>query len=436
MEFKNIFEEANGASEWSEKMAEENNQAMAAASEAQASSGISLEFGTEPEAQSEAAAPIAAAAVQQVGLTLGETEQKDPEAATKDDADHLMQELEGALSKEEIAQVEEFSKKIDINNTNAIIQYGAGPQKKMADFSEKTLENVRSKDLGEVGGLLSGLVTEIKGFDIEDEKGGGLFGFFKKKANSLTEIKARYDKVEVNVDKIVKSLDNHQITLLKDVAMLDQMYALNQTYYKELSMYILAGKKKIQHMKTVDLPELQKKAQESGSAEDAQKANDMSAMITRFEKKVNDLMLTRMIAIQTAPQIRMIQSNDQVMAEKIQSTIVNTIPLWKQQMVLTLGVEHQAQAAKAEREVTDMTNELLKKNSEKLKMATIETAKETERGIVDIETLKKTNENLISTIDEVIKIQTEGRAKRQQAEAELGKMETTLKKKLLEVKAD
>ena len=404
-------------------MAEENNQAMAAASETQASSGISLEFGTEPEAQSEAAAPIAAAAVQQIGLTLGETEQKDPEAATKDDADHLMKELEGALSKEEIAQVEEFSKKIDINNTNAIIQYGAGPQKKMAD-------------LGEVGGLLSGLVTEIKGFDIEDEKGGGLFGFFKKKANSLTEIKARYDKVEVNVDKIVKSLDNHQITLLKDVAMLDQMYALNQTYYKELSMYILAGKKKIQHMKTVDLPELQKKAQESGSAEDAQKANDMSAMITRFEKKVNDLMLTRMIAIQTAPQIRMIQSNDQVMAEKIQSTIVNTIPLWKQQMVLTLGVEHQAQAAKAEREVTDMTNELLKKNSEKLKMATIETAKETERGIVDIETLKKTNENLISTIDEVIKIQTEGRAKRQQAEAELGKMETTLKKKLLEVKAD
>ena len=417
-------------------MAEENNQAMAAASETQASSGISLEFGTETEAQSEAAAPIAAAAVQQVGLTLGETEQKDPEAATKDDADHLMKELEGALSKEEIAQVEEFSKKIDINNTNAIIQYGAGPQKKMADFSEKTLENVRSKDLGEVGGLLSGLVTEIKGFDIEDEKGGGLFGFFKKKANSLTEIKARYDKVEVNVDKIVKSLDNHQITLLKDVAMLDQMYALNQTYYKELSMYILAGKKKIQHMKTVDLPELQKKAQESGSAEDAQKANDMSAMITRFEKKVNDLMLTRMIAIQTAPQIRMIQSNDQVMAEKIQSTIVNTIPLWKQQMVLTLGVEHQAQAAKAEREVTDMTNELLRKNSEKLKMATIETAKETERGIVDIETLKKTNENLISTIDEVIKIQTEGRAKRQQAEAELGKMETTLKKKLLEVKAD
>ena len=433
---KIFFKEANGASEWSEKMAEENNQAMAAASETQASSGISLEFGTETEAQSEAAAPIAAAAVQQVGLTLGETDQKDPEAATKDDADHLMKELEGALSKEEIAQVEEFSKKIDINNTNAIIQYGAGPQKKMADFSEKTLENVRSKDLGEVGGLLSGLVTEIKGFDIEDEKGGGLFGFFKKKANSLTEIKARYDKVEVNVDKIVKSLDNHQITLLKDVAMLDQMYALNQTYYKELSMYILAGKKKIQHMKTVDLPELQKKAQESGSAEDAQKANDMSAMITRFEKKVNDLMLTRMIAIQTAPQIRMIQSNDQVMAEKIQSTIVNTIPLWKQQMVLTLGVEHQAQAAKAEREVTDMTNELLKKNSEKLKMATIETAKETERGIVDIETLKKTNENLISTIDEVIKIQTEGRAKRQQAEAELGKMETTLKKKLLEVKAD
>ena len=433
---KILLKEANGASEWSEKMAEENNQAMAAASETQASSGISLEFGTETEAQSEAAAPIAAAAVQQVGLTLGETDQKDPEAATKDDADHLMKELEGALSKEEIAQVEEFSKKIDINNTNAIIQYGAGPQKKMADFSEKTLENVRSKDLGEVGGLLSGLVTEIKGFDIEDEKGGGLFGFFKKKANSLTEIKARYDKVEVNVDKIVKSLDNHQITLLKDVAMLDQMYALNQTYYKELSMYILAGKKKIQHMKTVDLPELQKKAQESGSAEDAQKANDMSAMITRFEKKVNDLMLTRMIAIQTAPQIRMIQSNDQVMAEKIQSTIVNTIPLWKQQMVLTLGVEHQAQAAKAEREVTDMTNELLKKNSEKLKMATIETAKETERGIVDIETLKKTNENLISTIDEVIKIQTEGRAKRQQAEAELGKMETTLKKKLLEVKAD
>ena len=335
------------------------------------------------------------------------------------------------LTEEERRQVDAFASQIDLTNSTLVLQYGAGTQKKMADFSESALENVRSKDLGEVGELLSGVVTELKSFDEEEEK--GFFGFFKKTSNKIQAMKAKYAKAEENVSQIVKALEKHQVQLMKDTALLDKMYELNLTYFKELSMYILAGKKKLAEVRNTRLAELTAKAQTSGLPEDAQAAKDLDSMCSRFEKKIHDLELTRMISIQTAPQIRLVQNNDTLMVEKIQSTIVNTIPLWKSQMVLALGVEHSSQAAAAQRQVTDMTNELLRKNAEKLKMATTETARESERGSVDMDTLKATNESLISTLDEVMNIQKEGRQKRQEAEAELRNMEQELKKKLLEI---
>ena len=338
---------------------------------------------------------------------------------------------EQILSEEEKAQVTAFAKQIDLTNSTAILQYGAGTQKKMADFSETALDNVRSKDLGEVGELLSDVVTELRDFDEEDSK--GFLGIFKKSSNKLEALKNKYAKAETNVNKICKVLEGHQIQLLKDVAVLDKMYELNLTYFKELTMYILAGKQKLQEVRDTQLKELIEKAQRTGAPEDAQAAKDLDAMCNRFEKKIHDLDLTRTVSMQTAPQIRLVQSNDTLMAEKIQSTVVNTIPLWKSQMVLALGVEHSAQAAEAQRRVTDMTNELLKKNAEKLKLATVEVSQESERGIVDIETLKATNENLISTLDEVMRIQQEGRTKRKEAEKEMLKMENQLKQKLLEI---
>ena len=341
---------------------------------------------------------------------------------------------ESILNDDERKMVDNFVKQIDLTNNNMILQYGAGAQKKMADFSEAALENVKTKDLGEVGDMLSSVVTELKSFDAVEEQEKGFFGFFKKNANKLDTMKNKYDKAEENVTKIVKALQNHQVVLMKDIAMLDKMYELNKTYFKELSMYILAGKKKLQEVRENDLKELVEKAERSGLPEDAQEAKDLDSFCNRFEKKLHDLELTRMISLQTAPQIRLVQGNDTQMVEKIQSTVVNTIPLWKSQMVLALGVEHSRQAAESQREVTDMTNELLKKNAQTLKMATIETAKESERGIVDIETLKQTNESLISTLDEVLKIQAEGHEKRQAAEAEMQRLEGELKNKLLEIR--
>ena len=340
---------------------------------------------------------------------------------------------ESILTEEEKAAVETFASQIDLTNSSVILQYGAGTQKKMADFSESALENVKSKDLGEVGELLAGVVTELKDFDEEETK--GFLGIFKKSANKLQSMKAKYAKAETNINQICKVLENHQVQLMKDVAVLDKMYELNLTYFKELSMYILAGKKKLQEVRSTKLQEMLQKAQASGLPEDAQAAKDLDSMCNRFEKKIHDLEMTRMISIQTAPQIRLVQNNDTMMVEKIQSTIVNTIPLWKSQMVLALGVEHSAQAVEAQKEVTDMTNELLKRNAEKLKMATIETAKESERGIVEMETLKATNESLITTLDEVMRIQKEGRQKRQEAEVEMQRLETELKQKLLQMQA-
>ena len=340
---------------------------------------------------------------------------------------------ENNLTPEELQMVNEFSQKIDLHNSQAILQYGVGTQKKMADFSEAALNNVRTKDLGEVGNMLSSLVIDLKSFDVT-EQDKGFKGLFKKSSNKITSMKAKYDKAEVNVNNVCTALENHQVTLMKDIALLDKMYAVNLTYFKELSMYILAGKKKLEEVRNGELAAAVAKANASNLPEDAQAAKDLQSMCDRFEKKIHDLELTRMISIQTAPQIRMVQNNDTLMAEKIQSTIVNTIPLWKSQMVLALGIEHSAQAAKAQREVTDMTNELLRKNADILKTATIYTDKESERGIVDLETLKHTNESLISTFDEVIKIQTEGREKRRNAEAEMQRMEDELKKKLLEIR--
>lgn len=338
---------------------------------------------------------------------------------------------DSVLTEEEREMADAFARQIDLTDSTMVLQYGAGTQKKMADFSEDALENVRSKDLGEVGNLLSGVVKELKGFDEEEEK--GFFGIFKKASNKIESMKAKYAKAEANVNEIVKVLEKHQVQLMKDTALLDKMYELNLTYFKELSMYILAGRKKLAEVRSTQLRELLDKAKLSGLPEDAQAARDLDSMCSRFEKKIHDLELTRMISIQTAPQIRLVQNNDTLMVEKIQSTIVNTIPLWKSQMVLALGVEHSAQAAAAQREVTDMTNELLKKNAEKLKMASIETAKESERGIVDMETLKATNESLITTLDEVMNIQKEGRQKRAEAEEGLRSMEQELKAKLLEI---
>ena len=354
---------------------------------------------------------------------LAETE---PKQELKEQLDETM------LTDEERKMVEDFSNQIDLHNSNAILQYGVGTQKKMADFSEKALDNVRTKDMGEVGDMIAGLVTELKSFDaVEESK--GLFGLFKKTENKLTALKSKYNKVETNVNDIVKVLEGHQIQLMKDADILDRMYEMNLAYFKELSMYIIAGKKKLQQVRANDLVELQQKAAMSGLPEDAQMAKELADMCDRFEKKIYDLELTRTVSLQTAPQIRMVQNSNTVMAEKIQSTIVNTIPLWKNQMVIAIGIEHSAQAAKAQREVTDMTNELLKKNADSLKLATVESAKESERGIVDMETLKHTNETLISTLDEVMRIQTEGKEKRRAAEAELTDMENQLKMKLLQM---
>jgi len=340
---------------------------------------------------------------------------------------------EGVLSPEEKKIVDDFASKIDLNKSNEILQYGVGAQKKIADFSESALNNVKTKDLGEIGEMLSGVVVELRSFDVEEDEKGFL-GLFKKSSNKLTTMRAKYDKAEVNINRICESLENNQLRLLKDIAMLDKMYELNKTYFKELSMYILAGKKKLAQVQSEELPALLEKSAVSGLPEDAQAFNDLNGVCNRFEKKIHDLELTRMISIQMAPQIRLVQSSDTIMAEKIQSTIVNTIPLWKSQMVLALGVTHSGQAVKAQREVTDMTNQLLRKNAETLKMATIETAKESERGIVDVETLRITNESLISTLDEVMRIQTEGHQKRKEVEIELNKIENELRSKLLEMR--
>lgn len=362
---------------------------------------------------------------------LGEAK---PAAPAVPEAEAVKKEMEQTiLTPEEQQMVDSFAQKIDIENTNQILQYGAGTQKKMADFSENALKNVRTKDMGEVGDMLSGLVVELKSFEITEED-KGILGLFKKSANKVTGLKAKYDKTETNVNNVCQALEKHQVTLMKDIALLDKMYDANLSYFKELSMYIIAGKQKLEEVRNGELAEAKAKAQASNLPEDAQAAKDLEDKCDRFEKKIHDLELTRMIAIQTAPQIRLVQSSDTVMIEKIQSTIVNTIPLWKSQMVIALGVEHANQAAKAQREVTDMTNELLRKNAAALKTATIESAKASERGIVDLETLKNTNQALISTFDEVMKIQEDGRQKRRAAEAELNRMEEELKSKLLEIR--
>lgn len=340
-------------------------------------------------------------------------------------------ENEPVLTAEEQKMVDDFAKQIDITNSQGVMTYGVNTQKKLADFSEKALDSVRTKDLGEVGNMITSLITELKNFDVdEDEK--GVKGFFKKRAHKVEEMKLRYTKVEKNVETIQNELEKHQVILMKDSAMLDKMYEMNLTYYKELTMYILAGKKKLAEVRANELAELQAKAAASGLPEDAQAAKDLAEQCDRFEKKLYDLQLTRTVSMQTGPQIRMVQNSDNLMAEKIQSTIVNTIPLWKNQMVIAIGVEHATQAAKAQREVSEATNELLKKNADALKLATVEAAKESERGIVDIETLRHTNEQLISTLDEVMLIQTEGKEKRVAAEQELVEIESQLKEKLLE----
>ena len=378
-------------------------------------------------------APDTAAAAEIPTLTLT------PEAPATPAAPEAKKEVEpvvlddSMLTEQEKAAVNEFAKKIDVRDTNQVLQYGAAAQKSVASFSESALANVRNKDMGEIGEDLSRLVVELKGFGAPEEK-KGLAGLFKKTGNRIETMKAQYSKVEANVDKIAQNLENHQITLLKDVAMFDQMYELNLKYYKELTMYILAGKKRLADVRAGELEELRKKAEQSGLAEDAQVYNDLVSMCDRFEKKLHDLELTRMVSIQMGPQTRLLQNNDTLMIEKIQSSLVNTIPLWKSQMVLALGMEHSRQATAAQNAVTEMTNELLKKNADTLKMGTIATAKEAERSVVDIETLQHTNEQLISTLDEVARIQKEGAAKRKEAEAELGRIEGELKQKLMELR--
>ena len=371
-----------------------------------------------------ASATLNAAMAAAPGVSYGTTAAQSAAAAAQDTS--------FAFSPEEQAQVDAFAERIDLHNSNAIMQYGAGTQKKMSDFSDLALENVKNKDMGEVGKMISGLVTELTDFDVKEDD-GGIFKFFKKQTNKLVAMKAKYEKTEKSVDDIVRVLEGHQVQLLKDVATLDKMYDMNLAYFKELSMYIAAGKKRLAEVRNGELKQLQEKAAASGDAQDAQAAKDLGALCDRFEKKLHDLELTRQIAIQTGPQIRLVQDADTLMAEKIQSTIVNTIPLWKNQMVIAMGVEHSNQAAKAQHEVSELTNNLLKKNAEQLHTASVETAKESERGIVDIETLKKTNAELISTLDDVLKIQEEGRQKRATAEQEMAKMESELKAKLLEL---
>jgi uncharacterized protein YaaN involved in tellurite resistance len=340
---------------------------------------------------------------------------------------------ESILTPEEQKMVDDFSQKIDLQNSTLVMQYGSAAQKKIASFSDTALNNVRTKDLGEVGDQISNLVVELKGFDIDEEEKKGFFGFFKNSSNKIVAMKARYDSAEVNVNKIAAALESHQVQLMKDVVMLDKLYDMNLNYHKELSMYIIAGKKKLQQERATTLEQMKQRARQSGLAEDAQAANDFAQQCDSFEKKLHDLELTRMVSVQMSPQIRLVQNNDKLMSDKIQSTLVNTIPLWKSQMVLALGLAHSEQAVRAQREVTDMTNELLRKNADKLKMSTIETARETERGVVDMETLRHTNLSLIQTLDEVVKIQDEGRAKRRAAEQELGRLEGELKQKLLDI---
>ncbi len=359
---------------------------------------------------------------------LGEFEKKEEVLPKK----QTQKEEVPVLTPEEQKMVNDFAAKIDIENTNQILQYGAGTQEKMADFSDTALENVKTQDLGEIGELISNVVGELKDFDVQEE--GKFFGFFRKQTSKIENLKNKYDKAQVNVEKITDSLQQHQVRLMKDSAMLDKMYEQNLNYFKELTMYILAGKKKLEETRNGKLAEMKNKAALSGLPEDAQAARDLDEKCSKFEKKLHDLELTRTIAMQTAPQIRLIQNNDTVMVEKIQTTIVNTIPLWKSQMVLALGIAHSAEAAQAQRQVTDITNELLRKNAETLHMATVETAKESERGIVDLETLQKTNADLIQTLDDVMRIQMEGRQKRQAAEMEMHRMEEELKRKLLEIR--
>ncbi len=372
---------------------------------------------TEEASAAAATASQAVAAVQ----TAPEAQPEEPKAA------------EPVLTPEEQKAVDDFAKQIDVENTDQILQYGAGTQKKMADFSDSALENVKTKDLGQIGDLLTNVVGELKSFDALEEEKGGLFGLFKKQVNKMETLKNRYAKAEVNVDKISQALQEHQVRLMKDTALLDRMYDQNLAYYKELTMYVLAGKKRLAEVRAGKLAELEAKAKASGLPEDAQAARDFADKCNRFEKKLHDLELTKMISMQTAPQIRLIQSNDTNMVEKIQTTIVNTIPLWKSQMVLALGIAHSTEAAKAQQAVTNLTNDLLKQNAEALHTASVETARESERGIVDIETLKKTNENLIRTLDDVLKIQEDGRAKRRAAEEEMARMEQELKNKLLDI---
>ena len=387
---------------------------------------LSVEAPAAPEAPSltldpTPTAPAAAAQTDEAALQA----QRDANAVKLD---------ESRLSEAERKMVDDFAQKIDITDANLVLQYGAAAQNTIAALAENALNSVRTKDLGEVGQALSSLVVELKRVGTPEEKKGGIFGFFQKKKDDLEEIRVAYSKAETNVDRIAAMLEKHQVTLMKDVAMLDQMYDLNMKYYKELTMYILAGKKRLQQVRATDLEELRKKAGETGAQEDAQAYNDLANMCTRFEKKLHDLELTRMISIQMGPQTRLIQNNDALMLEKIQSSLVNTIPLWKSQLVLSLGLEHSRQATAAQSAVTNMTNELLQKNADMLKMGTIETAKEAERSVVDIQTLQHTTQQLISTLDEVMKIQQEGAQKRREAEAELGRIEGELKQKLLELR--
>jgi len=378
----------------------------------------------------------------EINLTLEEptlTLSPDPEAVTEVVVPEMQTEEKAVrvfddttLSPKEQEMVDNFVKTIDIKDSAVVMQYGVGAQKKIANFSETALENVQSKDLGEVGQMLSSMVVELQNFDVDEDEKKGFFGFFKKQTNKVAALKTKYATTETNINSICQVLEHHQIQLMKDMAMLDKLYDANLSYFKELSMYILAGKKKLDQAKNVELPEMIARSEQSGLPQDAQAARDYSDMCNRFEKKIYDLELTRTISLQMAPQIRLVQNNDTLMAEKIQSSLVNTIPLWKSQMVLALGIAHSGEAAKAQHEVTDMTNKLLQKNADLLKMETVNTAKESERGIVDIETLKHTNESLISTFDEVLTIQQEGHQKRKEAEAELQVIENDLKKKLLE----
>ena len=396
-----------------------------------------------PEADAAAAAAPAApeaptltldpdAAAQEAAPAQGESVLSEEERQKQRDANAVKLD-ESMLTEAERKMVDEFAQKIDVTDSSVVLQYGAAAQKNIASFSENALNSVRTKDLGEVGEALSSLVVELKGFGQEEDE-GGIFGFFKKKRDKLEAMKASYAKAEVNVDKIVRALENHQVVLMKDIAMLDQMYELNTKYYKELTMYIIAGKKRLEYLRTHDLEDLKQKAAKSGSQEDAQAYNDFANLCSRFEKKIHDLELTRMISVQMGPQTRLLQNNDTLMLEKIQSSLVNTIPLWKSQMVLALGLEHSRQATQAQSAVTEMTNQLLQKNADMLKIGTVETAREAERSIVDIKTLQHTNEQLISTLDEVMKIQNEGSQKRKEAEVELGRIEGELKQKLLELR--